>query len=119
MNHVLALFDPSTDKSLETFGVTVGGVAAAIYYIRELFRKNPAHPPNEQLDAVLRAMSERVQKSEAEIGNLWQTMWAEDTRIREQLSKAVGDFERTVGQLEGTLKQVGEINAAIFNKLLE
>lgn len=115
---MLALFDPQTDKSLETFGVTVGGVAAAIYYIRELFRRHVPKPPNEQLDAAHQAMSARVQKAEDEITDLWNTMRKEDSDTRNQLTKAISDFERAVGKLEGTIGQVGKVMDAILEQQL-
>lgn len=113
-----ALFDPQTDKSLETFGVTVGGVAAAAYYIRELFKRKYPKPPNEQLGEAHQAMSKRIDNLETSVSQLWTTMRDEDTSIRESLSKAVADFEGAIGKLDGTLTQVNQTNQMILDKLL-
>ena len=112
------MFDPNTDKALESFSVTIGGMAAAVYYLRELFKRKSPRPPNEQLDQAQIAMNERITRTEGEITELWNNMRREDTDIRNQLSKAVGDFERAVGRLEGTIKQVGEVMSALLKKQL-
>jgi hypothetical protein len=116
---IFALFDPGTDKALESFSVTIGGMAAAVYYLRELFKRKPARPANEQLAQAQTSMDERIARAEGEIAHLWNTMRREDTDIRNQLSRAVGDFERAVGRLEGTIKQVGDVMNALLNQQLK
>ena len=64
------------------------------------------------------ANKQRLETAEKNISDLWFEMRKEDTATRNQLTQATNDFERALGQLEGTLKQVNETMRAILQKEL-
>jgi hypothetical protein len=81
---------------------------------------SPKHVFNpEKCDARHDTLEERMSGVDAQIGELWRTMRAEDADTRAQLYKAVRDFDRTIGDLHGTLHQIDVTMHQVLDKMLQ
>lgn len=129
---LLALFDATTDNAIEKFSVTIGGAAAACWYIKQLFSRKQPKPGNEQLETGRRELERRVSAAEGEIVKLREgqdherALTEESARkrsagiyikmdeLRKELSEKVDglrdevtqqfkDTERALGRIEGKL----------------
>lgn len=116
MKHLLAdalpqLPPPDHYSTIGWLVVAVFAGSGGLYYflkILDRIRGKEPTPPNEQLNQAQASLVERMTKAEGEIANIWLTMRSEDTAIRQQLGKAISDFEGSIGQLDGTLRQVNQ-----------
>lgn len=103
--------DPNHFASIGWTLVSLFALCGGAYYVMQMvdrIRGKEPNPPNEQLNQAQSAMSDRMTKVEYQIVDIWNTMRSEDTAIRQQLGKAISDFEGSIGQLDGTLKQVNQ-----------
>lgn len=102
--------------------LSVLGLSGGLYYFLELLdrvRGKAPKPPNEQLDQAMSAISTRLTNAEGQITDIWNTMREEDTAIRGQLSKAIQDFEGSIGTLDGTLRQVNQTMQLLLQRGLK
>jgi hypothetical protein len=88
---MLALFDPATDKSLETFSVTIGGLLAAVYYTKEIFWRKD----NKQLDVNI--VETLATKSEL------QKLEDEDKILHGRITDQGMAFQRSLNDLPGQI----------------
>lgn len=113
--------DPSHFSSIGWTVVSLAGFAVIANQVLKLAKsvrgKSP-HPPNEQLDQSLTAMSDRITKAENQITEIWNVMRSEDKAIRQEVSRVVADFEKAIGKLDGTLSQVNQTMQLILEKEL-
>jgi hypothetical protein len=113
--------DPNHFASIGWIVVSLFALCGGVYYVMQLvdrIRGDKPHPPNEQLDQSMSAMSDRITKAELQIGELWTVMRAEDKAIRQEVARVVADFEKAIGKLDGTLGQVNQTMQLILEKEL-
>jgi len=100
---IFALFDAATDKSLETFSVTIGGSLAALWYLKQLFgKKEKAEPLSPQPFVV--AMEKEFTKL-----HTFEEAMKENKREHENIFSKIGGVERgAAGRLEQQLTTMRE-----------
>ena len=70
-------------------------------------------------DAVHKEIDRRLEGHDGEISKIWFTVRDEDSKTRAMLETAVRDFDRSVGELNGTLSEVKKTNAMILVEMLK
>ena len=117
--------------------VAITGGIAGIWVARRKHQTNRIEPQPLEIDGDIRVtpkgrrwssdicdekhttITRRLQVHDDQIGELWRTMRTEDAATRESLSKAVRDFDRTVGELHGTLMKVDQTMQMILKRELD